>query len=103
VLIPGSKFVTISGDSADGSFTPGSFMAASATMTWRNDFGTNKHLLVMKESGASKLKELAALVDEGKLKPVIDEVYPWTEVHAVFAKLMSGRVRGKVVIRAPVK
>ena len=45
-----------------------------------------------------QLVKIAALVDAGKLKPVIESVFPFDEAPAAMARVKTGRVRGKVVI-----
>lgn len=60
--------------------------------------GARYRFLFMHPSSA-ELAELAALVDEGKLTPVIDRVFPFEEVGAAFAYLESGRAKGKVVVQ----
>uniref|UniRef100_A0A8C8BEU0 Reticulon 4 interacting protein 1 n=1 Tax=Otus sunia TaxID=257818 RepID=A0A8C8BEU0_9STRI len=48
-------------------------------------------------SGPS-LDEIAELVDSGKIQPVIDQVFPFSEVPKAFLKLEGGHARGKTVI-----
>ncbi|NWS40115.1 RT4I1 protein, partial [Probosciger aterrimus] len=48
-------------------------------------------------SGPS-LDEIAELVDSGKIQPVIDEVFSFSEVPKAFQKLEGGHARGKTVI-----
>ncbi len=47
---------------------------------------------------AAQLEEVAALVDDGKLKPVIHRTYPLLEIKDAFAELALGRSRGKIVV-----
>ena len=54
--------------------------------------------LFMHPSG-SELEELGNLIDAGKLTPVIDRVFPSSEIADAFAYLESGRAKGKVVVR----
>lgn len=35
----------------------------------------------------------------GTIKPVIDQVFPFTEAVAAFERSMSGRAKGKVIIK----
>mmetsp|Transcript_86053 Transcript_86053/g.243076 ORF Transcript_86053/g.243076 Transcript_86053/m.243076 type:complete len:341 (-) Transcript_86053:89-1111(-) len=77
VLSTGGKFITISGSSADGSVTVGSFLSGKISASWTNTFGNHKYYSVLKVSDALKLQRLAKLAAEGKLKPVVDTVYPW--------------------------
>ncbi|XP_027651956.2 reticulon-4-interacting protein 1, mitochondrial isoform X2 [Falco biarmicus] len=48
-------------------------------------------------SGPS-LDEIAELVDSGKIQPVIDQVFSFSEVPKAFLKLEGGHARGKTVI-----
>jgi len=45
-----------------------------------------------------QLAQIAALVDEGKLKPNIDAVYPLEEAAQAYAHVARGHTRGKVVL-----
>ena len=47
---------------------------------------------------SADLEFLASLADEGKLKPVIDRVYPLTEARAAHDYSESERARGKIVL-----
>jgi alcohol dehydrogenase len=49
-------------------------------------------------SSGEQLAQIAALVDAGTLKPVIDSVFSFEEAPAAMARVKTGRVRGKVVI-----
>jgi NADPH:quinone reductase-like Zn-dependent oxidoreductase len=47
----------------------------------------------------TQLIELAALIDSGALKPMIDSTFPLTEARAAFERTMQHGKRGKVVLR----
>lgn len=47
----------------------------------------------------AQLRRIAALIDEGAIKPVIDSVYTLDDYAAAFAKLESGHAHGKIVVR----
>ncbi|XP_073531891.1 reticulon-4-interacting protein 1, mitochondrial [Phyllobates terribilis] len=49
-------------------------------------------------SGPS-LDEIGELVDTGKIRPVIEEVLPFTAIPQAFKKLEAGHARGKTVIQ----
>ena len=51
----------------------------------------------MRPSGA-QLAQVAQWVEEGKLKPVIDSVFPLEQATAAFEKLEDGHAKGKIVI-----
>uniref|UniRef100_A0A8D0C4F9 NAD(P)H oxidoreductase RTN4IP1, mitochondrial n=1 Tax=Salvator merianae TaxID=96440 RepID=A0A8D0C4F9_SALMN len=44
------------------------------------------------------LDEIAALVDAGKIHPVIDHIFPFSDVPKAFQKMEEGHARGKTVI-----
>ena len=44
------------------------------------------------------LEILSALVDEGKLRPVIDSEFDLTDIEQAYQRSRTGRCRGKVVI-----
>jgi alcohol dehydrogenase len=59
--------------------------------------GVRFEYLFMRPDGA-ELAELAAWVDDGRLRPLIHRTYPLDEIHAAFAELERGRARGKIVV-----
>lgn len=54
--------------------------------------------IFMKPSG-TQLAQISALIEEGKIKPVIDKVFPFDEAQKAIDYLELGRSRGKVVIK----
>ena len=60
--------------------------------------GVTYRYLFMHPSG-TELGELGQLVEDGKLEPVIDRVFPFAEIRQAFAYLEAGRAKGKVVVR----
>jgi len=44
------------------------------------------------------MEQLAAWTAEGKLKIIVDSVYPYEEASRAFEKLKTGRARGKVIV-----
>lgn len=65
---------------------------------WRS--GARYRFLFMHPSG-SELAELAALVEAGKLTPVIDRTFPFDQIRDAIAYLEAGRAKGKVVVTLP--
>ncbi len=49
-----------------------------------------------------QLAQIAALVEAGSLRPVIDQVFPFLQAKQALACLAQGRARGKVVVRMTV-
>ena len=60
--------------------------------------GVRYRFLFMRPSG-SELAELAALIDDGLLEPIIDRVFPFDEIADAMAYLEKGHAKGKVVVR----
>ena len=54
--------------------------------------------IFMHPNGAH-LNEIKSLVEDEKIKPVIDKVYPFSESIEAFTHLASGRAKGKIVIK----
>lgn len=62
--------------------------------------GVDYRFLFMHPSG-SELAELAALMGSGRLVPVIDRVFPFSETAQAFGYLEEGHAKGKVVVEMP--
>ncbi|KOS13157.1 nadph:quinone reductase [Malassezia pachydermatis] len=60
--------------------------------------GAVYEFLLMQENG-SQLREITKLVEDGKIKPVIDRVYSFEEAQQALHYVESGRAKGKVVIK----
>jgi len=54
--------------------------------------------IFMHPNGAH-LSQIKSLVEDEKIKPVIDKVYPFSESIEAFSHLASGRAKGKIVIK----
>jgi NADPH:quinone reductase-like Zn-dependent oxidoreductase len=48
-----------------------------------------------------QLAEIAELLREGKIRPVIDKVFPFDQAKEALAYLATGRAKGKVVVQMP--
>ncbi|MCC7071768.1 MAG: NADP-dependent oxidoreductase [Deltaproteobacteria bacterium] len=107
VLRAGGRLVSISGppdpDFANAIGAPWFvklFMRLLSAGVRRNarSLGTTFSFLFMKASG-DQLRELAALIDAGRLCPVIDKVFPFQSTNEALAYVETGRAKGKVVIQ----
>ena len=58
----------------------------------------NYKLTWMQPNGA-QLDAISAMVEDGKIKPVIDTIYSFEDSIEAYSYLATGRVKGKVVIR----
>jgi alcohol dehydrogenase len=52
----------------------------------------------MRASG-DQLREIAALVDSGAIRPVVDRVFPFESTKEAVAYVEKGRAKGKVVVK----
>jgi alcohol dehydrogenase len=59
--------------------------------------GAHFHYLFMRPDGA-QLAELAAWIDDGKLRPILHRTYKLADFAEAFAELERGRARGKIVV-----
>lgn len=46
-----------------------------------------------------KLKEAADFFAKGTFKPIVDQTFAFTDVHKAYERSMSGRAKGKVVVK----
>jgi NADPH:quinone reductase-like Zn-dependent oxidoreductase len=67
-----------------------------AVMT--SPFTKQKLLMVMAGSDRNDLTEIASMVDDGSLRPVIEQVYPFEQAPDALRHLASHRARGKLVV-----
>ena len=64
-------------------------------------YGVTYRYLFMHPSG-TELAELGHLIEEKKLEPVIDRVFPLADIADAFACLESGHAKGKIVLQMQV-
>lgn len=107
VLKPGGKLISISGP-------PDPVFAKEFQLNWlmkmvtgllsfgvrrkANRRHVNYSFLFMRAEGG-QLSKIAALIDAGIIKPVIDKVFPFERTEEALTYVESGRAKGKVVIR----
>jgi NADPH:quinone reductase-like Zn-dependent oxidoreductase len=60
--------------------------------------GYESHYIFVRPAG-DQLSELANLIDEGRLRPVVEEVFGLEQAAAAHERLEGGHVRGKLVLR----
>lgn len=108
VLRPGGKIISVAGppDAAFGrelGANPMLRLAMSAlsfrTRRRARRRGVTYSFLFMKANG-DQLRELTALIETGKIRPVIDTVFPFESTPEALEYLAAGRAKvGKVVVR----
>jgi alcohol dehydrogenase len=58
---------------------------------------TTYSFLFMSASGR-QLTEIASLIDQGIIRPVVDRVFPFASTKEAMAYVEAGRAKGKVVV-----
>ena len=59
--------------------------------------GVSYRFLFMHPSG-SELAQLAELIEQGRLKVIVDRIFPFADIAEALAYVESGRAKGKVVV-----
>ena len=107
ILKPGAKTVSIAGiplpanvkDDNTRPLAPVLLRIASAKFVLQaRRRGVGYRYMFMHPSGED-LELLAGLVDSGRLKAIVDRVFPFDQIADAFAYLERGRAKGKVVVR----
>ena len=109
VLRSGGQLISLSGP-PDPDF--GKAIAAPRLLTWvmrwlsagirakAKERGVGYSFLFMQASG-EQLREIAALIESGAVRPVVDRVFPFECTPEALAYVEAGHAKGKVVIKRP--
>ena len=107
VLRPGGRLISISGP-PDPTFAkeigaPWFVRLFTRVLSWgarrkAKGLGTTFSFLFMKASG-EELRQIAALIDAGHIRPVVDKIFPFQSTNEALAYIETGRAKGKVVIK----
>ena len=107
VMKPGGKLISISGP-PDAAFArefglSWPLVQVMRLLSWRTrrqarQHGVDYSFLFMRPDGA-QLQQIAALVEAGIIKPVIDKVFPFEQTQDALAYVETGRAKGKVVVK----
>ena len=107
VLRPGGRLVSITGPATPAFATevkapwflkPVFWAMSRSTLKKARQRGVSFDFLFMTANGA-QLEKIAALIDAGHIRPVVDRVYPFAETNVAIAHVESGRAKGKVVVK----
>ena len=107
ILRPGGRLVSITGPATPDFGAKVKAPCFLRPVFWAMSWGTYRKarqrkvafdFLFMEANGA-QLEKIAALIDAGHIRPIIDRVYPFAETNAALAHVESGRAKGKVVIK----
>lgn len=58
-----------------------------------------RYFRYLTESSGEQLNQITPLIEQGKIKPVIDRVFPFEQGIEAFEYLLAGRAKGKVIIK----
>ncbi|WP_285766080.1 NADP-dependent oxidoreductase [Peribacillus sp. SI8-4] len=107
VIKDGGKIVSVSGmpnarfakEYGSGFFKTLLFRAASNKLTsLEKNHNVQYSFLFMKPSG-DQLSVLANFIESGKIKPIIDRVFPFTDAQKAMEYAESGRAKGKIILK----
>ncbi|GAA5942609.1 hypothetical protein JCM3775_003655 [Rhodotorula graminis] len=102
-LKPSGIYVDVAGPHIDGSI--GSLLRASVDFANRllrpKMLGgvPRKYTFGMMTTDRKELEEMAALIGEGKLRPIVDSVFAFEDALKAYERQMSNRAKGKVVVK----
>lgn len=107
VLKPGGKLISISGP-------PDPDFAKEVGLNWilrlavrllsyrirkkAKDRHVDYSFLFMRPSG-DQLREIASLIDSGKIRPVVDRIFPFESTKEALTYVEKGHAKGKVVVK----
>jgi NADPH:quinone reductase-like Zn-dependent oxidoreductase len=107
IMKPGTKIVSIAGlPEPQTAIKDLAGRRALAALFWIISYGIRSRArragisyryLFMHPSGTD-LAQLAELIEQGKLKVIVDKTYPFANISGALAYLESGRAKGKVVV-----
>ena len=95
-LAPHGRLVLVGGEG--GGRIIGAAMTRSLRAVAWSPFIKQSLRMVMGTTKADDLQTLTDLIESGKIRPVIDRVYPLSEAATAIRRLHNGRARGKLVI-----
>lgn len=97
-------FDTIGGETQERSFSvlkPFGVLvsAVSPPSQSRGEVGNITTAIVVVQPNAAQLNEIAALIDSGKVQPLVETVLPLSQVKQAHELSQGGRTRGKIVLQ----
>lgn len=107
VIKSGGKLVSVSGlpnarfgkEYGSGFFKTLLFSAASYKLTkLEKKHNVQYSFLFMKPSG-EQLRIIANFIETGKIKPIIDQVFPFEDAQKAMEYAESGRAKGKIIVK----
>lgn len=106
VLKPGGKLISISGP-PDPAYAKAQGLNGVLRLALRllslgirrkaKRAGVDYSFLFMRADGA-QLERISGLIENGKIRPVVDRSFPFDKLNDAFAYIETGRAKGKVVV-----
>jgi alcohol dehydrogenase len=75
------------------------FAVASRRIAQAASASNARYRFMLMHPNGEQLERLAALVDQGVVKPLVDRVYPFEQVGDALAYVETGHARGKVIVQ----
>lgn len=106
-LKPGGRLISISGppdvEFAKNAGLPGLLKLVMRLLSFSIRRKAKRHqvsysFLFMRASG-EQLRKIAALIDSGAIRPVVDKVFPFESANEALTYVDTGRAKGKVVVK----
>ena len=97
VLTPTGKYVVVGGGGVNDSRWTGPLIGVIKMLTLK-PFVTQEMRMMLADMSRKDLASLADLIQTGKVKPVIDRTYTFSQLPEAMRYLEEGHARGKVVV-----
>lgn len=81
-----------------GTYVPLNFAIWSIVPALLSRLGRKRFVVGVNEDTREDLDALAPLLNDGRLRPVVDQVYPFDDIRAAYAHVASRRRKGAVVL-----
>lgn len=107
ILKPNGKVISISGppdvDFAKEIGLPWFFKMVMRLLSFSiknkaKKLGANYSFLFMRAEG-KQLSQITTLIEAGKIRPIVDKIFPFEQTNEAMAYVESGRAKGKVVVK----
>ena len=104
VLRRGGRLVSITTNLADAGERHGPYLGAALTLgriAWlwiTSRLAARPASVVVRKPSGAQLAEIAALVDRGAIRPIVERTFPLDQVAEAHRALETGRTRGKLVL-----
>lgn len=107
ILRPGGQIVSVSGlpnarygrQTHRGWLKTALFGLATANLTWWAHKYRVRYTFLLMTANGTELAQLAQLIEQGKLKPQVDQVFPLAQTQAALAYSEKGRAHGKIIVQ----